>query len=214
MGGYIDGMRKRYVNPISYIALSLTVGGVYMLILSKYFPDAMTEMSSVGVAEGQEEIMARYGSFIQKYYSFMMISFIPLYALISRLVFINRKEYNFTEHLVMSMYIMAQFSLVSSFLNIILLVFQLPAGILGSASIFLQIAYFAYCYKRMYKLSFSGIILRSLFFFGILIVIMIGIGILGVIIGIIYKDSEVMQSLIESQKAAIEAQKALKDSIN
>ena len=67
---------------------------------------------------------------------------IPIFALISwRLVFVNRKEYNFTEHLVMAMYIMAQCSLVSSFLNITQIVLKLPSTLLFSASIFLQMAY-------------------------------------------------------------------------
>lgn len=214
IGGYINGTRKRYVNPISYVALSLTIGGLYMLILNKFFPYAMAEMSSMAVQEGQEEFMSNYWSFLQKYYSFFMIMLIPLYALISRLVFVNRKEYNYTEHLVMAMYIMAQFSLVSSFLNIILLLLQLSPSLLGTASIFLQMAYFGYCYKRLYKLSFGGFILRTLLFLAILLLIMIAIVLLGVLMAFLFKDSAVVQGMIESQKAAIEAQEAIKDSIN
>lgn len=214
IGGYIKGIRKRYVNPMSYIALSLTIGGLYMLILNKFFPNAMAEMSSIGVQQGQEEFMTNYWSFIQKYYSLFMIMLIPFYALISRLVFVNRKEYNYTEHLVMAMYIMAQFSLVSSFLNIALLVLHLPSTLLGSGSIFLQIAYFGYCYKRLYKLSFGGFILRTLFFLGILLILMIAIIILGILAAMLFKDSEIVQSFIEAQKATSEAQKAIKDSIN
>lgn len=214
IGGYINGTRKRYVNPISYVALSLTIGGLYMLILNKFFPNAMAEMSSMAVQKGQEEFMSNYWSFLQKYYSFFMIMLIPLYALISRLVFVNRKEYNYTEHLVMAMYIMAQFSLVSSFLNIILLLLQLSPSLLGTASIFLQMAYFGYCYKRLYKLSFGGFILRTLWFLAILLLIMIVIVLLGVLMAFLFKDSAVVQGMIESQKAAIEAQEAIKDSIN
>jgi hypothetical protein len=212
IGGYIKGTRKRYVNPISYVALTLTISGIYMLILNKFFPNVFLEMTTVGV-EGQQEFMTIYSDFIQKYYSFLMISLIPLYALISRLVFINRKEYNFTEHLVMAMYIMAQFSLVSSFLNIALLVLQLPSGLLGTSSIFLQMIYFGYCYKRIYVLSIGGLILRTLWFLGILLITMIVIIILGILSAIIFKDSDVIQGVIEAQKKAAEAQKILKDSI-
>jgi hypothetical protein len=213
IGGYINGMRKRYVNPISYIALSITVGGIYMFVLNKYFPDAMTAMTGSNV-EGQEVFMNSYMSFIQKYYSFVMIALIPVYALVARLVFVNKKEFNYTEHIIMCIYIMAQFSLISSFLNIILLVLQLPPDILGTASIFLQMAFFGYCYKRLYKLSLSGLILRTLFFLAIVFVLMIGLVLIGFVVGYIYKDSDVVQGFIESQKAAIEAQKAIKDSIN
>lgn len=213
IGGYISGIRKRYVNPISYIALSLTVGGLYIIILNKFFPNVLLEMSTAGV-EGQEEFMTMYVESLQKYYSFYMIGFIPLYALISRLVFINRKEFNFTEHLVMAMYIMAQYSLVSSFLNIGLLVLQLPPDLLGTSATFLQMAYFGYCYKRIYKLSIKGIILRTLWFFGIILIVMLFFIILGVVLAFIFQDSELIQNMIEAQQKAAEAQNVLKDSIN
>ena len=162
----------------------------------------MTEMSSLGV-KGQEKAINETIVFIQKYYSLTMILLIPLYALMSRLVFINRKEFNYTEHIIMTMYIVAQFSLVSSFINIALLVLQLPTSILGSASIFLQIAYFGYCFMRLYKLSVGGIIMRTLFFFGILITIFIVFFILGIIMAILFKDSAVIQNFIEAQKSTI-----------
>lgn len=47
-------MRKRYFNPISYLALAITIGGLYMLVLNKYFPNALTGMSTLGV-QGQEK---------------------------------------------------------------------------------------------------------------------------------------------------------------
>lgn len=213
IGGYISGMRKRYVNPISYLALTITVSGIYLIILNKFFPNVFLEMSSAGI-EGQEEFMKVYVEYLQKYYTFFMISFIPLYALISRLVFINRKEFNFTEHLVMAMYIIAQYSLVSSFLSLLLLVLQLPPDLLGSTSLFLQIAYFGYCYKRLYKLSVKGFILRTLWFFGILIIAMILLILLGVVAAFVFQDSETIQNMIKAQKKAAEAQQTIKDSIN
>lgn len=200
IGGYINGLRNRYVTPISYLALSITIGGIYLIVLNKYFPNALLEMSSVGV-KGQEVVMNNTLSIIQNYYSFVMILFIPFYALFSRLVFINRKEYNYTEHIVMAIYIMAQISLLSSFLNIALLVLQLPGNLLTTASIFFQIVFFAYCYKRLYKLSIGGIILRTLFFSAILVALLIICMIAGVIMAIFFKDTEFVQRLIEAQNA-------------
>lgn len=137
-----------------------------------------------------------------------MILLIPFYALLSRLVFLKRKEFNYTEHIIMTIYIVAQFSLLSSFINIVLLTLQLPSSILGSASIFLQIAYFGYCYKRLFKLSGVGIMLKSLLFLGTLVALFIIIFIIGIISAILFKDSAVIQSFIEAHKATIEAQKA------
>ncbi len=213
IGSYINGTRKRYINPISFTALTLTISGIYLVIITKYFPNVLSGMSPIG-SNVQQEYMTTYWEFIQKYYTLLMVSLIPFYALISRLVFLNRKDFNFTEHIVMATYIMAQFSLVSSFLNILLLVLNIPSVWLSSMSIFLQIAYFAYCYKRLFKISFWGIILRSLWFIAILLVIFTLLIIVGIIFVILLKDSEMIQGLIETQKKSIELQKTVKDSIN
>ena len=204
IGGFINGTRKRYINPINYLALAITIGGVYMIILNKYFPNQLIELSSGGIKE-QEVFAAKFMSVIKDYYSLYMVLLIPVYALISRLVFINKKEFNYTEHLVMVMYIVAQFSLISSFLNILLFILQLPASILSGGSIFFQIAYFGYCYKRLYKLSIPEIILRTLIFLGILLAFIIVFSIMAVVIGIVFKDSVFMQDLIQLQKGAFEA---------
>jgi hypothetical protein len=211
IGGYIAGIRMRYVNPISYIALSLTLSGLYILVLNKYFPNAFTEMSTFGL-EKQQATNITTVNIIQEYYSVVAILSIPLYAVMARLVFINKKQFNLTEHVVMAMYIAAQIGLVSAFLNLVLLLF-IPGNSLGIASIFMQMAYFGYCYKRIYKLSFGGIMLRTLFFFVITFAIMIGFVILGILFALLFKDTPVVQQFIEQQNATIETQKAIRDSL-
>ncbi|TCK68663.1 uncharacterized protein DUF3667 [Winogradskyella wandonensis] len=214
IAGYINGVRKKYVNPISYLALAISIGGLYVIILNKYFPDALSKMGNPMGVKAQEEAIKSAMSSVQEYYSIIMVLFIPIYALISRLVFVNRKEFNLTEHIVMAMYIVAQFSLLSSFLNILILIFNIPPQILGAVSALFQIGFFAYCYKRIYKISFWGIVLRTLFFIAILGATTILFSILSVIIGIIFRDHPIMKSFIESQKAVYEAQKTIRDSIN
>ena len=212
IGGYIRGVRNRYVSPINYLGLSLTFGGLYLLVLNKYFPNAMAEMYANGM-EGQEEIANTTISIIQNYYSLINILFIPFYALISRLVFINRKEFNYTEHVVMSMYILAQTSLLTSFASIVLLALNLPADLLSMAGLIFQALFFAYCYKQLYQLSIGGIILRSLFFGAILLAFLLLSIIAGIIIGIMFRNTEFMQNLIESQRAAQELKKATTDTL-
>lgn len=212
--GYISGIRRQYVNPISYLALALTVGGLYIVILTKFFPDALTGMSNPYGIKGQEEAMKESMSMMSEYYSIFMVLFIPVYALFSRLVFINRKEYNYTEHIVMAMYIIAQFSLVSSILNIAFLVCGLNATLLGLFSIFFQVGFFAYCYKRVYKISPAGMVLRTLFFLGILGAIMVLLIIAGAVFALIFKDNPAVIDFMESQKAIYESQLPIKDSIN
>ncbi len=37
IGGYIDGMRKRYLSAFSYFAISLTITGLYTFVFRKWF---------------------------------------------------------------------------------------------------------------------------------------------------------------------------------
>ncbi len=200
---------------MSYLALAISIGGLYIIIiLNIFFPDALVKMSNPYGGKVQEEAIKSAMSVVQEYYSIIMVLFIPFYAIISRLVFINRNNYNLTEHVVMWMYLAAQFSLVSSFLNILILCTNLSPQILGGDSAIFQIGFYAYALKRIYKISIGGIILRTIFFFAILGALSIALSIVGGIIGFIFRDHPAVQSYIEIQKSLIEAQRAAQDSIN
>ena len=41
IGGYISGVRKKYVDVISYFALALTITGFEWFILNKFYPEAI-----------------------------------------------------------------------------------------------------------------------------------------------------------------------------
>ncbi len=36
---YISGTRKKYISPLSFFAISLTLSGVYLFVVQKYFMD-------------------------------------------------------------------------------------------------------------------------------------------------------------------------------
>jgi hypothetical protein len=57
-------------------------------------------------------------------------------------------------------------------------------------------------------------ILRTLFFLGILAVIMVLLIIAGVVFAMIFKDNPAVIEFMESQKAIYESQLSVKDSIN
>ena len=209
IGGYIDGIRKRYVNPISYFGLAITLTGLYLLILNKFFPESM-DYSAFAI-EGQEEIQKRNVGFMQEYMSIFMMLYIPIYALIARITFIGLKKFNYTELLVVLLYWQSQLSIVSAVIVIITAMFGISQGIISMVLLPVMALYAAYIFKRLYKLSFGEIILRSLLF---LVVLGVILGIITVIIVAIMLITGDMQEMIEAQKAAIEAQKAIKDSIN
>ncbi|OUR96022.1 hypothetical protein A9Q86_16185 [Flavobacteriales bacterium 33_180_T64] len=197
--GYINGIRKRYVNPISYFGLALTFGGLYLLFLNKFYPEAL-DFSNF-VMKGQEEFQKKNMSIAQEYQSILMMFYIPIYALIARITFIGLNKFNYTELLVVFMYWQAQMSIVSAIIIVLSAMFGITAGIMTMIFIPVMMLYCAYILKRLYQLSFWEIILRSLLFVVILGIFMLFFGILFAIA--MYFDSDFRQ-LLENQKAVTE----------
>ena len=171
IGCYISGTRKKYVNVISYFAIALTITGLEWYLLDKFFPEAID--LSAAIVSGSEEQAAKSVSFMQEYASIMLMLFAPLYALMSRLVFLKNKTFNYTEHIVIFMYVIAQISILGSIFTITGALFGFPIGELAYINLLFQVIFSAYCLKRMYNLSLSQIILKTLLFLLILFIMMV-----------------------------------------
>ena len=201
IGSYIDGTRKKYVNVISYFAIALTIAGLQMYILNKFFPDAL-DMSNFG-AKGTEALQQKNMQFIQEYQSLLMMLYVPIYAIMAKIVFFDDKKFNYTELLVIFMYILSQLTIVSAFIMVFAAYFGGTIGGIGAMITFpLQIVYSAYCLKRLFRISIKKIIFRTLFFLIVLAVLFIAGSILAAVV--MYFNGD-MQEVIDAQKAAQEA---------
>jgi hypothetical protein len=200
IGGYIDGVRKRYVNPISYFGLAITLTGLYLLILNKFFPETLDYSNFV--IEGQEEFQQKNVSFMQEYMSIFMMLYIPIYALIARVTFVGLNKFNYTELIVVFMYWQSQTSVVSAVIIILTAMLGIPNGYVSMIFLPIMMLYAAYVLKRLYQLSFGEIVLRTLLFLVVLGVVFVIIMIVVIIIMLITGD---MQQMIEAQRAAKEA---------
>ncbi len=159
---YINGTRKKYVNVISYFAIALTLSGFQMFIINKFFPELMNV--DFLPQNGMEDIQQQNMNFAQEYQSIMYMLIVPIYAVMSKIVFFNYKQYNYTEHLVINMYLAAHISIITSILVLITSFLGINFGIVGLLSLPLQIVFFTYCYKRLFKLNLKSIILKTLLF--------------------------------------------------
>ncbi|MFD2823214.1 DUF3667 domain-containing protein [Lacinutrix iliipiscaria] len=204
IGSYINGTRKKYVNVISYFAIAITVSGLQMYILNKFFPEALDiAFSGTGTNEATAALQQKNMQFVQEYQSIIMMLFVPIYALMARIVFFDNKKFNYTELLVIFMYILSQMTIVGAVIMIISANFgETIAGVGAMISIPLQIIYSAYCLKRLFKISVKKIIFRTLFFLLVLCVFFILFSILSAVLMFLTGD---MQEVMEAQKAAREA---------
>lgn len=200
IGTYIDGSRKKYVNVISFFAVAITFTGIEYFIVNKFYPSFLDV--SYLTKSGMESISNNILHTVQENQSFVLMLFVPLYAFMAKLVFFNIKKFNYTELLVVFMYIIAQINIFGSILIVISAYFGLKMGMISPYILIFQILYSAFCLKRLYSLSFKGIILRTLLFLIVLIVIYIIFILLGVGIIFLTKGPEFFKEIIEAKRAA------------
>ena len=181
--GYITGLRKRYINVASYIALAITLTGFQFFLIQEFFPESMQFNDFQG---SSKEFMDSWMNYFKEYQSFFYILLIPVYALISKLTFLKKKEYNYTEHIVLIGYTQAQLS-ITFFIPVIFFA-ALGFNIMSYYFIMtlIMILYTAYCIKNVFELNMIQIVKKTLVFLLLGSVLYFIIIILFVIIIIVY----------------------------
>jgi len=167
--GYINGTRKRYINVFSYFAIALTLTGFQLFFVRKFYPEALALPFGVG-----ENLPESYDNmdWIYDYMSIITLINLPIYALVSKLTFIGAKKYNYTEHLISMTYIFSQYSITSFpiiFISVIAGANYYQIGYIIFIPLFF---YTAYVFSKLYKLTWSQIVLR-LFSFGVVLFVFV-----------------------------------------
>lgn len=199
VGGYINGLRKRYMNVLGYFAVSITYLGFYTYINQKFFQDSYKFMfetmnSDPNATEASIEFMSVFAEF----QSFIVISFIPLLALTSWLLFL-RNKYNYVEHIVLNIY---GYSHVTFMTTTIALVVQFSPRLFmlfSFLNLLIQIGYFFYMLKRVFEVSLLRMIGKTLLFLLMMLVLYIFFVILAMIYLFLFTDF--FQKAIEAERA-------------
>ncbi len=183
---FIEGSRKTYVNVISYLAMSLTLIGFQILILRKFYPETMASSTTSGGLDPKlEKKIAEVGEYFFDYIGLITIMFIPITALATYIIFKNRRH-NYAEHIVLNMYITAQYTILMIFISLILMLIGMDAPATFSIVMVITYIYLGYCFKRIYNLSIFGAIgrtvLSQLLYMIFVSIIFLMLAIIGVII--------------------------------
>src|SRR5690554_2179535 len=141
---YVSGVRKKYIAPLAFFAISITFSGLYLFVIWKYFPQFFDFVDSLYTDDLSKEIGKKILEFTNEFNSLLNFLFIPFIALISRIVFYNER-YNFTEHLVIFFYSMSLFSMFSILTNLLVLLF-IPDYFLIWTSIIYFFFFIYHCY--------------------------------------------------------------------
>ncbi|MGB3592149.1 MAG: DUF3667 domain-containing protein [Nonlabens sp.] len=186
INGYINGTRNRYIDAVRFFLISVFVAGLNMLLMKKLDVDFVSMMdqseleqlgyNKVGATRFIESMNKAF-EFMTEYQGLIMILTIPIYALVARLVFWNRKKfYNFTEQIVFNLYAVSWTTVINSIASIIIILVN-PNTMLAMSGIFLpfQILYIGYCYHQVFGLTIGQIILRTFKFIFIILSIYIAL---------------------------------------
>ena len=218
---YIKGVRKRYYNPVNYLLISITLSGVYLYFIKDI---AIQSMESITVNDpnnpfSNKEFMNEYMSFFTDYQALVNSLFIPLVAFISWLVFLNRKKYNFYEHIVIYLYTNSHISIIS--VLVILPIYFINQDLIGEIFIYsspLMLLYSAYVLIRIFKLTFLQFVVKTLYFAFISSIFFIIVTIIGSVAYFMNLTPEEINEFKRKQDSinklrTIDSQKVKKDSL-
>ncbi|MEO9894536.1 DUF3667 domain-containing protein [Aurantibacter sp.] len=155
--GYINGVRKKYINPISYFAFSIILSGLMFFVLKKIYK--LTLMDSYLISGGSK------ADVLFDYQGLMTYVSLPIFAFISWLIFIDKRKYNFTEHVVINMYIIAHYAIVQFVIYLIVLgLFNVGFTTFSNYAAAVILTYTLYVLKKLHQLNFKQIVLRGLMY--------------------------------------------------
>ena len=177
INGYIQGIRKKYLNPISYLGIALTLSGLLLFFLRKYalpkidleaFGGSMKPETTTKILNASLDIS-----------SFTFLLYIPLIALAGWLIF-NKKNHNLSEYSVSAIYSLAHFSVTSFPISLGLCLFA-PENYLSYSYVFITIMalYITYVVNRIHGKNLG----KSLLF---LLVFAVGFFMIGLFLNIMF----------------------------
>lgn len=186
---YVKGVRKKYINPISFFGLALTLSGLSIFFIKKLYLQHLDFSNLFEGVKASQKAFDSTSSTVLEYSSLFYSFLIPLFALISWITFYDKK-YNFTEHIVTYLYTMSLMNIALVFVSQTILIFAPQNYLIFSMFTYpLMFLYHCFVFKRLFKLSFGNLILKSIIFFGffflVYVIVSIAIGIIMIATGTI-----------------------------
>lgn len=159
---YINGTRKKYIDVLQYFAVSLTLAGIQVFLMTTFFKDAIG--FNDGFTDGIKNLPGQENNpfngieydMFTKYQGIIYILTVPLSALGSWLAYYitGDKRYNYTEHLVLNLYYSAQIIIITAFFSILFLLIGLDYLIVSTILTLPTFLYLFYVLKQVFKENF------------------------------------------------------------
>ncbi len=159
---YIQGVRRRFLNPISHLGIALTLSGLLIFIMQKVLT---SDMFNTYGGQLSEEASTKLFDTVFDYSSLLFVLYIPVFAFAGYVTF-NRKGYLLSEYIIAYIYIMAQWSIVIFPISLITLM-TAPSSYMSLSIplLFVMILYCIFVMQRIHRYPTGAMILRSITFF-------------------------------------------------
>jgi len=173
--GYLQGIRRKYLNPISYIGIALTLSGIIVFLMARSIDFMEFDVFDTGAQTVyQEKLMG----FVLDYQALIFLIYIPLMAISGWLCF-DKKKYNFAERMIIFMYTLAHYSLFSFIPSVLLLLltpeYYMTFALIASLS---MIAYSTYVIIRISGSKGIALVGRLVVFYMILLILYLSTSVL------------------------------------
>uniref|UniRef100_UPI00404B0762 DUF3667 domain-containing protein n=1 Tax=Flavobacterium sp. TaxID=239 RepID=UPI00404B0762 len=163
VNGYINGLRVRYVNPITFLVIAVTLSSIQVYLLKNGYIDF--NIADIPQDPNSPFDSTKFNEWSLDHQNILMFLSIPFLALISKVVFLDRKEFNFAEHNLIYFYTYSASSIfLLVFVMPVILFFQLNFLIYSSVSYFFYLAYHIYALKSVFNLTKKQIFFKTLLF--------------------------------------------------
>lgn len=177
--GYISGVRKKYMNPTSYFAIAITLSGVLFFVLRSVYHIDLTPGSLTNKDTPNMDFVFDYQGLL----SYLMM---PLYALMTWILFLDRKKLNYTEHLVANAYITGQVSFVQVLVCLPLFgLVDVRYDVFTWSFLLLTVSYQFYVLKKVHQIGFWSTFIRGFAYLFLFIILMMMVGALIIFISVV-----------------------------
>ena len=169
---YINGVRKKYMNPFRFLLIILTLAGFSIYFARDITINELDNISETFQGDGMKNFMNK----LYDYNSLFTSLLIPFYALISWIVFFNKRKLNYFENIVFYTYSQAFFSSIGILLTFLLFVIPPELSVYMSyLLILLWIVYNTFLSKKIFNLTKTQTFIKLIYFLGIFLVIYVSL---------------------------------------
>jgi hypothetical protein len=193
IAGYINGTRKKYIDVLTYYAIALTILGFQMFLLTNFFSEFIDPQNGVlgenfkTINDNPKNPLNNYPDVMNNYQGIVFTILMPFIAVGTWLMYIDKRRHNYTEHLVINLYVTAQ----TIFFNFVILmscaIFDIQDFLIASSIATVPVLiYGAFVFKRLYKSTFFNALMRYIVAYIIYIIAFLIVTIVTTIIIIAY----------------------------